>query len=123
MLITVAGRRSGQLYTTPVNYVEDGATLIAISSPSRTWWKNLRGGAPVRVLLRGRRLAGTGRVIEEPEEGAHWLGRLTACAPQYARYLHVEPDASGQPAKPAVLARLAQNRVVVLISDLREQDR
>lgn len=43
MLITFTGRTSGKTYTTPVNYVRDGETLIVLSHTDRTWWKNLRG--------------------------------------------------------------------------------
>jgi hypothetical protein len=30
----------------------------------KSWWRNLRGGAPVTVVLRGARRSGQGRAIE-----------------------------------------------------------
>ena len=62
MLVTVTGRRSGQTYTTPVNYVREGDTVTVFSWRDRTWWRNLRGGASVMLRLRGRDLRGTGEV-------------------------------------------------------------
>src|SRR5829696_3572442 len=56
LLITVTGRRTGRRFTIPVAYEESGGVvLIQPSAPERkVWWRNLRGGAPVRLRLRGR---------------------------------------------------------------------
>lgn len=53
LLMTVTGRRSGRLLTFPVQYVGRGDDLLVVSKASRRWWRNLEGGAPVTVLLRG----------------------------------------------------------------------
>jgi hypothetical protein len=51
LLLTFTGRRSGDEYTTPVGYwVRDGELVVLTDSP---WWRNLRGGQPVTVRLRG----------------------------------------------------------------------
>jgi len=54
LLLTFTGRKSGTIYSTPVQYAQNGDTLYVISSAGYTWWKNLRGGADVRVHLRGK---------------------------------------------------------------------
>ncbi len=54
MLLTYAGCKSGKAYTTPVNYLRDGDTLLVVSSRKHIWWKNLRGGAPVTARVRGQ---------------------------------------------------------------------
>src|SRR5574342_35500 len=64
MLVTVTGRKSGRSISTPTNYLRDGSTLWVISWRDRKWWRNLRGGANVRVLLAGKSLEGRGQVIE-----------------------------------------------------------
>jgi deazaflavin-dependent oxidoreductase (nitroreductase family) len=53
MIITVTGRKSGHVYETPVQYAQEGSRLWVLSSEEYTWWRNLRGGAPVKILLRG----------------------------------------------------------------------
>jgi hypothetical protein len=58
MLVTCTGRKSGRAITVPVNYAETGVMLRATSLAGRSWWRNLKGGAPVTVTLRGRRLSG-----------------------------------------------------------------
>lgn len=52
-LITVTGRSSGNGYTIPVGYRRvDGRVEIVVGWPERKrWWRNLRGGAPVRIRL------------------------------------------------------------------------
>jgi hypothetical protein len=63
-LITVTGRRSGTEHTLPIMYERDGQTVkIPVMWPERKlWWRNLRGGAPVHLRLRGQELAGRGEV-------------------------------------------------------------
>ncbi len=64
MVITVAGRRTGAKYSTPVNYVRKGNELTVISRRGRTWWQNLRGGAPVTIRVEGLDHGGVGEVLE-----------------------------------------------------------
>jgi len=54
-LITVTGRKTGRTFTFPVGYERSADTVrITVGWPERKrWWRNLRGGAPVRVRLRG----------------------------------------------------------------------
>ena len=98
MLITVTGRKSGRLYTTPVNYVRDGDTITVVSRPNRTWWRNLRGGAPVAVRVSGKDLKGVAEVVVDDKEAV--AKALLALHPRYS-------------AERA--ARRAQDRVLVRI--------
>ncbi|MGD0575822.1 MAG: nitroreductase/quinone reductase family protein [Anaerolineales bacterium] len=58
LLIRYRGRKSGATYTLPVQYVQSGnAIYILPGSPEhKTWWRNLKGDAPVEILLRRQRL-------------------------------------------------------------------
>lgn len=56
LLITFAGRKSGKIYTVPVEYIHQDETLYVLSWPERVWWRNLRGGVAVTVQLRGEAL-------------------------------------------------------------------
>ena len=44
-IIHVTGRKSGRIYSIPVNYERDGNEVMMTSGWDRTWWKNLRGGS------------------------------------------------------------------------------
>jgi deazaflavin-dependent oxidoreductase (nitroreductase family) len=62
MLITVTGRKTGKHYSTPVGFYSDGNCLWVMTSRNRTWWRNVRGGAKVKLLLHGHEMEG----IAEP---------------------------------------------------------
>jgi hypothetical protein len=65
LLLTFTGRKTSKLFTTPVYYTQEGDTLALFSSKS--WYKNLRGGRPVVVHLKGYGRTGRAEVIEERE--------------------------------------------------------
>ena len=58
MLITVTGRKTGKAYTTPVGYYEEGGCLWVLTSLDRSWWRNLQGGANVKLLLKRKSVNG-----------------------------------------------------------------
>lgn len=119
MLITVTGRRSGSAYAVPVNYVRDDGTLIVMTQADRTWWRNLRGGAPVTVRLRGREYQARAEAFESASEVAATLVAVVRLRPAYARYFGIDLGADGQPTDADAAQRAAQGRVIVRVSDLR----
>ena len=70
-LITVTGRRSGREYTIPVGYKRDGDWVnIPVMWPERkVWWRNLRGGAPVRLRLHGEEHTGNAQALGDERNG------------------------------------------------------
>jgi hypothetical protein len=54
MLITVTGCRTGKEYSTPVGFFREGDCLWVMTSRDRTWWRNLKRGSNVTLLLKGR---------------------------------------------------------------------
>jgi deazaflavin-dependent oxidoreductase (nitroreductase family) len=58
MLITVTGRKTGKTYTTPVGFYEDDGYLWILTSRDRTWWRNVQGGADVKLLLKRKSVNG-----------------------------------------------------------------
>jgi hypothetical protein len=54
MLITFTGRKSGKKFTTPVRYVQVGDTVRCFTAAENQWWRNLRNGAPVSLLIKGQ---------------------------------------------------------------------
>ncbi|MDX1415362.1 MAG: nitroreductase/quinone reductase family protein [Candidatus Promineifilaceae bacterium] len=66
MLLTFVGRISGKSYTIPVGYhTQDDNSLLVFSGHS--WWKNLRGGKKVKLLLRGKAVEAMAEPITERE--------------------------------------------------------
>lgn len=112
LLITFTGRKSGKSYTTPVNYVSRGDLLYIVSLRSRTWWRNLRGGAKVNVCLPGNNLEAAGEVIEDHESVTAELMEYLQKVPHYARYFKVGLDPEGRPI-PEDVSQAAKERVMI----------
>ena len=78
------------------------------------WWKNLRGGANVRILLAGQSWEGRGQVIEEEKAVAKSLFDYYQKAPKYAKYVGIDLDAAKLPVS-TDCARAAQRLVMVRV--------
>ncbi len=65
LLLTIRGRKSGKSIAVPVNYSRIGDCITIVSRTERTWWRNLRGGAPVSVRINGRNRKAWGTAIED----------------------------------------------------------
>ncbi len=113
LALTYTGRKSGRRYAVPVNYVRDENRLLITSTPARTWWRNLRGGQPVSLRLRGQEVAAVGYAIEEPQAVGEALADYFRGVPQMARYFDVKM-VNGEP-DPADLARIAPSRVMIVL--------
>jgi deazaflavin-dependent oxidoreductase (nitroreductase family) len=91
MLVTYTGRVSDRTFTIPVMYARHGGDLLVYvgGHERKTWWRNLRGGAPVHVHVRGDDLAGVARVVDgESELRADYLERF----PRSRRALEDDAD-------------------------------
>lgn len=66
LLITFTGRKSGKTYTTPVSYSQSGDQVVIFTHAD--WWKNLRGGAPVSLRIRGQKLQGLAEPIADDKQ-------------------------------------------------------
>ena len=97
MLVSVKGRQSGKIISTPTNYLRDGNTLWVISWRDRKWWRNLRGDAVVGLRLAGKDKTGCGHVIEDDKTVAQSLLAYYRKVPQYAKYVEVGLDSNSEP--------------------------
>jgi deazaflavin-dependent oxidoreductase (nitroreductase family) len=64
--ITYRGKKSGKEYTLPVQYAQEGKVIYIVPGKpeQKTWWRNLRGGAPVKLTLRGKSVSGQALVLQ-----------------------------------------------------------
>ena len=64
LLLTFSGRKSGRTYCTPISYSQSGSELQLITHRGRAWWRNLEGGVPVIVRLRGKDRPAVASVVD-----------------------------------------------------------
>ncbi len=125
-LLTVTGRRSGQQYTVPLGYLSDGEVLLVTSqhAEQKRWWRNLRGGAPVAMYLRGHRVTGHAEVLEEPLAVAAEIERLIdrLGAKEASRQLYMALDVTPLPTREQLAQALAGVVVVRITPDSAGED-
>lgn len=118
MLLTFRGRKSGKRYTTPVSYLHDGESIVCFTDSP--WWKNLRGGALVRLRLVGRDVAGIAYPTDADREAiAKGLERMLQKIPRDARYYQVTIGPHGQ-LSASDLIRAAHANVMIRIHLVNE---
>ncbi|MFC4550601.1 MULTISPECIES: nitroreductase/quinone reductase family protein [Halorussus] len=105
-LITFTGRKTGAEYTTPVGYLEEDGRVVVFTHSD--WWKNLRGGRPVRLRIRGEEREGVAEPTNDPAEVADHVERyLEREGVGNARRLGLRIEGEGMPDRPALEDALA----------------
>jgi hypothetical protein len=115
MVVGYTGRKSGKAYHLPVDYFRVGDTLLTTSYKSRTWWRNLRGGAFVSIYLQGKDVNGQAKVIEDEVGVSNGLKAIIAGKKQAARIFRVKLRSDGKP-EPGSLKQAARDKVIVRTS-------
>ena len=112
-ILAWTGRRSGRPYSTPVSYVREGSTAWITTGDK--WWRNLVGGAPVRMRIGGhwysaQGVAVTDQALSRTEH--HRLFREHA----WFRWLSGIPAGSGgEPGPGAIERALEAGRTLVRV--------
>ena len=113
MLMTVRGRKTGRDISLPVNYSQEGDTLWIISSRSRTWWRNIVPGAPVRLHRHGKDVLGTAELVLEANAVAVRAAEFVRRSPLSARALGVRLE-NGVP-NAADIQRIADQHIFISV--------
>ena len=113
MLITVTGRKTGKKYTTPVGFYREGDTLWVLTSHDRTWWRNIKDGADVKMRIRGKDANGFAKAVLKEEKVAAQVVNYVRHIPMSTKGLGIRIE-NGEP-NPEDAARLAKERLFVKI--------
>lgn len=116
MLITVTGHKTGRKYTLPVGYYRDDEYLWVITSRDRTWWRNLRGGADVGLLLKREPVSAYAEPKLDKKSVETQLVQYLRHVPPAARSLGIRMD--NGIANVGDVARVAKGRLFVRIRQL-----
>lgn len=113
MLITVTGCRTGKKYSTPVGFYRENGYLWVLSSRDRTWWRNVRHGANITLLLRGKTLDAFAEAeLDERAVQSHLVDYIRHI-PMSARSLGIRVE--NQVPNQEDIRRVAQGRLFVKI--------
>lgn len=111
-VLAFLGRRTGRRYALPVNHLRRGRELLVTTDHG--WWRNLDGGSPVEVTVRGRRVPAVAEAVREPAAVAEALTAMIIDHPPYGRWAHVR-TLDGIPDPDDVRAEVARGRVLVRV--------
>ena len=100
LLITCSGRKTGRTYCLPVQYAQEGNSIYIVPGmpEKKTWWRNLKEDSPVQLSLRGRDVAGTGRLLRPDTDSAEILtgfGAYLRRFPSLIKYHHIRTETDG----------------------------
>lgn len=114
LLITFTGRVSGDVISTPVNYVQEANLIYITSLKDRTWWRNLRGGAPVELRLKGKDVDAWAEVLDTSVQVEKGIRLFNERYGTYTKHYGLSLAEDGTP-DPEKLKELAKDRVLVLV--------
>ena len=114
LVLQFVGRKTGQVYRTPPSYVELGGAPLCFTRPDETsWWKNLKGDAPIEIWLRGQRHTARAEFLSPRSvEALAGLRAFLTRNPGTAELYQVKLDAQRRPDEED-LAREVANSIVV----------
>jgi deazaflavin-dependent oxidoreductase (nitroreductase family) len=113
MLITVTGRKTGKTYTTPVGYYEEGDYLWVITSRDRKWWRNLQGGADVKLFLKRKPANGFAETVLDEKTVETRMVEYVRHIPQAAKPMGIRVENGTANAEDII--RTAKERLFVRI--------
>jgi hypothetical protein len=116
MLISVTGCKTGRKYSTPVGFYREGDTLWVISNRDRTWWRNLKNGANVSLLLNGKTVNAFAEVQTNAETVEKRLFDYICHIPMAAKPMGIRMDHKIPDRED--IARVAKERLFVRITPL-----
>jgi deazaflavin-dependent oxidoreductase (nitroreductase family) len=113
LLLTVKGRKSGTLYTTPVNYLRHADEILITTDSS--WWKNLRGGAQVTMRIEGKDVRGAAEAVTEEGAVGETLLAMLKRFPGYGKRVGVTLTPEGHADSRQMQQAIKKGRVLVRV--------
>ena len=108
-LIEWTGRKSGATYRTPVSFVRDGDEILITTGD--VWSRNLIGGGPIRIWLRGTAQSAHAETVLDEDEIVALHERMFAVRPWFARLAGL----GGSPERPTLIRSIRSGRRMVRV--------
>lgn len=107
MVITTTGRKTGRSFSTPIGYLRDGSSVIALTSRNASdWYKNALKSRQVRLEIKGKTYLAQATPIDDPDERKSIFERYRQERARYFRRLFGVPaDASREELEKALESR------------------
>jgi hypothetical protein len=113
MLITVIGLKTGKKYSTPVGFYRENGNLWVLTSRNRTWWRNVKNGANVCLLLKRKSVNAFAQVEMDTRSVETRMVEYIQHVPMAARSLGIRVESKVP--NMGDIARAAKDRLFVKI--------
>jgi hypothetical protein len=111
LVVSWTGRRTGRRYATPVSYAPVGDVLLVTTGDR--WWRNLAGGGPVTIWLRGRRRQATATPVLDEDASVAGHRALFAGRPLFRLLARLPRPDRGMSPDEAIRETIRNGRVLV----------
>lgn len=95
LVIRYMGSESGKEHSFPAYYQQVGNSLQVLAEKSEDWWRSLKNGANVKVLVKGSELRGWAEAIQDPPSVRDNFSQLLNAIPELSTELEVRRDENG----------------------------
>jgi deazaflavin-dependent oxidoreductase (nitroreductase family) len=90
LLIEYTGRKSGNMYSTPVRYIRVGSRIRCITSEEVQWWRNVKAAPAVSLVVCRSVASYNAHVLErDPTRTQQLLSKFLSAYPQDAVYQEI----------------------------------
>jgi hypothetical protein len=94
--LTIQSRDDGKAIKKSIRVIKIGNRLQTLSERGKDWWKHIKNGAPVDLVINGQRTTGWAEVIEDPElVHHHWETMHQRLGQKINNVIHSETPQSG----------------------------
>jgi deazaflavin-dependent oxidoreductase (nitroreductase family) len=116
LLISVTGRKTGAIYTTPIAYAQQDTHLL-IAAGGR-WRLNLAARPEVTVRLRGKNRRYRASITRDEDYDAQ-LSTMGSLNPTWAKYTEIELGSDGRPTLAAIASARARKIMLVTLAPVQ----
>jgi len=95
LVIKYTGRESGKEHSFPAYYHLAGSSLQVLVEKTEDWWRSLRNGANVKVIMKGNELRGWAEAVQDPQNMNDDFYQLLDTIPELSTELNVRRDENG----------------------------
>jgi len=88
------GRESGRQASFPAYYYQSGDSYYILVEKNEDWWRSLKGGAIVKVIIKGSEHRGWAEAVQDESKLKVILGKLLENIPELQTELDVHPGDS-----------------------------
>ena len=94
-VITVTGSKTGNQFSTPVQYMKLDGHYVVLSQTARKWWRNIRTRPHVELLVAGTVVPAQATIVKS-HAATELLAACLAGNPRVAKFYGLRPNSAGE---------------------------